>query len=91
MTLPSPSELKRHALQQQYDMLLRQHAAASRQLLTTNDAADRPLLEAQVADLEQKMAEAWLHFESHLAASAPSAALTVAIRPRMEQGLYCAL
>lgn len=89
MTLPSLAELKRHTLQQQYDMLLRQHAAASRQLLTTNNAADRPLLEAQVADLETKMAEVWLHLNPS-AASAPSAALTVAIRPRMEQ-VYTAL
>lgn len=89
MTLPSPAALKRRALEQQYDMLLRQHAAALQQLRTTINAADRPLLEAQVADLETKMAEVWTQLNPS-AAGAPSAALTVAIRSCMEQ-VYTAL
>ncbi|MFM7174631.1 MAG: hypothetical protein ACKO4U_16515, partial [Caldilinea sp.] len=89
MTLPSPAALKRRALEQQYDMLLRQHAAALQQLRTTINAADRPLLEAQVADLETKMAEVWTQLNPS-AAGAPSAAFTVAIRSCMEQ-VYTAL
>lgn len=57
MTLPTPAELKRRALEQQYDLLSRRHAAATQQLHTTINAADRPQLKEQVADLETEMAE----------------------------------
>ena len=57
MTLPTPAELKRRALEQQYDLLSRRHAAATQQLRTTLNAADRPQLEEQVADLETEIAK----------------------------------
>jgi len=89
MTLPSPAELKRRELERQYDILARQHAEASQQLRTTMNAADRPRLEDQLAVLETEMAKVWAQLNP-LAASTPPAALTVAIRPRMEQ-VYTAL
>ena len=89
MTLPSPAELKRRVLEQQYDMLARQHAAASQQLRTTINAVDTPKLEGQVAALETEMAEVWAQLNPP-AAGAPPAALAVTIRPRMEQ-VYTAL
>ena len=89
MTLPSPAELKRRELERQYDMLSRQHAAASQQLRTTINAADRPLLEAQVADLYARMEQVRAQLDA-LAPSAPPTNLAVTIRPRMEQ-VYTAL
>ena len=56
---PSPLELQRRERQKQYDLLVRQHAAASQQLQTTANAADRPLLEAQVAELTARLAAVW--------------------------------
>ncbi|MFO7632412.1 MAG: hypothetical protein R6W76_07730 [Caldilinea sp.] len=89
MTLLSPTELKRRELERQYDMLARQHAAAAQQLRTTTNAADRPILEEQVAALDAEMAKVWAQLNPP-ATSAPPAAVTVAIRPRMEQ-VYTAL
>jgi hypothetical protein len=89
MTLSTPAELKRRSLEQQYDLLARQHDAASQQLRTTINAAERPLLEAQVADLDARMEQVKAQLDA-LASATPPAALTVTIRPRMEQ-VYTAL
>lgn len=89
MTLSTPAELKRRSLEQQYVVLARQHDAASQQLRTTINAAERPLLEEQIADLDARMAQVWAQLDA-LALAAPPASLTVAIHPRMEQ-VYTAL
>ena len=89
MPLPTPAELKRRELERQYDMLIRQHDAAAQQLRMTVNAADRPLLEEQVADLAARMAEAWAQLNA-LDPATPPGSLTVTIRPRMEQ-VYTAL
>lgn len=89
MTLPSPAEFKRRQLEQQYVLLSRQVDAASQQLQSTINAADRPLLEAQVADLYTRMEQVKAQLDA-LAPALPPASLTVTIRPRMEQ-VYTAL
>lgn len=89
MTLPTPAELKRRQLEQQYVLLSRQVDAASQQLQSTINAADRPLLEAQVADLYTRMEQVKAQLDA-LAPALPPASLTVTIRPRMEQ-VYTAL
>lgn len=71
-------------------MLARQHAAASQQLRSTINAADRPRLEEQVAALEAEMAAVWAQLHPPGEGAPPAAALTVTIRPRMEQ-VYTAL
>ncbi len=85
---PSPLELQRRERQKQYDLLVRQHAAASQQLQTTANAADRPLLEAQVAELTARLAAVWAQLND--LGQEPPAGLAIAIRPRMEQ-VYTAL
>lgn len=89
MTLPTPAELKRRQLEQQYVLLSRQVDVVSQQLQTTINAADRPLLEAQVADLYTRMEQVKAQLDA-LAPALPPASLTVTIRPRMEQ-VYTAL
>ena len=89
---PSPSELRRRELQKQYDMLARQYEAASQQLQTTINAADRPLLEEQVASLAARMEAVWAQL-SVLDAPTPPAPVTppapetieIAVHLRMEQ------
>lgn len=88
MTPLSPLELQRRERQKQYDLLVRQHAAASQQLQTTANAADRPLLEAQVAELTARLAAVWAQLND--LGQEPPAGLAIAIRPRMEQ-VYTAL
>ena len=94
---PSPAELRRRELQKEYDLLARQYEAASQQLQTTVNAADRPLLEEQVAGLEARMAAVWAQL-SALDAPPPPVPVTppapetadVAVHLRMEQ-VYTAL
>ena len=57
MTLPSPTELKKNELKKRYELLMQQYKNACHQLRTTNNAADRPLLQAQVDSLEEQMGE----------------------------------
>ncbi len=97
MTSPSPAELRRRELQKQYDLLTRQHAAASQQLQTTINAADRPLLEAQVADLAARMEAVWVQLgdapiHAPVTPVAPTAPESpeLAVHLRMEQ-VYTAL
>ncbi|MCB0148956.1 MAG: hypothetical protein KDE01_15050, partial [Caldilineaceae bacterium] len=94
---PSPAELRRRELQKQYDLLARQYEAASQQLQTTINAADRPLLEEQVASLAARMEAVWAQL-SVLDAPTPPAPVTppapetveIAVHLRMEQ-VYTAL
>ncbi|MBE2239451.1 MAG: hypothetical protein IAE81_16805 [Caldilineaceae bacterium] len=88
MIIPSPAELQRRELETQYALLVKQHAAASQQLQTTLNAANRPLLEAQVAELAARVAAVWERLNA--LEPAPPAALRITIRPRMEQ-VYTAL
>lgn len=96
MTSPSPAELRRRELQKQYDLLARQHAAASQQLQATINAADRPLLEAQVADLATRMEAVWAQLGNApvpapvTPAPAASDSPELAVHLRMEQ-VYTAL
>jgi len=83
MIIPSPAELQRRELETQYALLVKQHAAASQQLQTTLNAANRPLLEAQVAELAARVAAVWERLNA--LEPAPPAALRITIRPRMEQ------
>lgn len=89
MTLPTPAELKRRELESHYALLTRQHDATAQQLRMTVNAADRPLLEEQVADLDARMAQVWAQLDA-LAPATPSGPLSITIRPRMEQ-VYTAL
>ena len=94
---PSPAELRHRELQKQYDLLARQYEAASQQLQTTINAADRPLLEEQVASLAARMEAVWAQL-SVLDAPTPPAPVTppapetveIAVHLRMEQ-VYTAL
>jgi hypothetical protein len=88
MIIPTPAELQRRELETQYALLVKQHAAASQQLQTTLNAANRPLLEAQVAELAARVAAVWERLNA--LEPAPPAALRITIRPRMEQ-VYTAL
>ena len=54
MTRPSPTELKKNELKKHYTLLEQQYKNAYHQLRTTNNAAERPLLQAQVEDLEKQ-------------------------------------
>ena len=88
---PSPAELRRRELQKQYDLLVRQHAAAAQQLQTTVNAADRPLIEEQVAGLEARMAAVWAQLGATDAPPPPAPeTVELAVHLRMEQ-VYTAL
>ena len=63
MTLPSPTELKKNELKKRYELLMQQYKNACHQLRTTNNAADRPLLQAQVDSLEEQMGEVYKEWE----------------------------
>ena len=63
MTLPSPTELKKNELKKRYELLMQQYKNACHQLCTTNNAADRPLLQAQVDSLEEQMGEVYKEWE----------------------------
>ena len=59
MTLPSPTELKKNELKKRYELLMQQYKNACHQLCTTNNAADRPLLQAQVDYFEEQMVDVY--------------------------------
>ncbi|MFM7584871.1 MAG: hypothetical protein ACKO9F_19380, partial [Caldilinea sp.] len=55
MTRQSPTELQKKELNEDYTLLVQQYKNACHQLRTTNNAADRPSLQAQVDTLIQQM------------------------------------
>jgi len=55
MTRQSPTELQKKELDEHYKLLVQQYKNACHQLRTTNNAADRPSLQAQVDTLFQQM------------------------------------
>jgi|GEM_PF-2294882 len=57
--LPSPAELKRQRLTQQYAQLEAQQVAVSQQLRTELNAANRPLLEERLTKIEKELDTVW--------------------------------
>lgn len=89
---PPPTDVTaflRRQKEERLRVLMAQYEAASQQLALELNAADRPLLEAQVADLYMRMEQVKAQLDV-LTPALPPASLAVAIRPRMEQ-VYTAL
>jgi len=55
MTRPSPTELKKDGLTEQYKLLTQQYKNACHQLRTTINAADQPKLQFQIDDFYKRM------------------------------------
>lgn len=68
--LSSPAELKRQRLKQQYAQLEAQHAAVAQQLRTDLNAANRPVLEERLTNIEQELDTVWGQLQ-HLEQAAP--------------------
>jgi hypothetical protein len=78
--LSSPAELKRQRLKQQYAQLEVQQIAVSQQLRTELNAANRQLLQEQLAKIEQELDTVWDQLQ-HLEQASPGSD----VRQRQQQ------